>query len=125
MSDRAAFHRQSMRAWMASLEQQGQMQMISAPVSLDYDIAACLAEADRGPALRFDNVVGHSMPVVGNLLNSLPRFAAAAVRPPIVDHLSDQQTFAAPDCLFAPMSGARCARAAPDQGIADPKILRT
>jgi 2,5-furandicarboxylate decarboxylase 1 len=78
MSDRAAFHRQSMRAWMASLEQQGQMQTISAPVSLDYDIAACLAEADRGPALRFDNVVGHSMPVVGNLLNSLPRFAAAA-----------------------------------------------
>src|SRR5580704_17349654 len=77
MTDRAAFHRQSMRAWMASLEQHGQSQTISAPVSLDYDIAACLAAADRGPALRYDNVVGHAMPVVGNLLNALPRFVAA------------------------------------------------
>jgi 2,5-furandicarboxylate decarboxylase 1 len=77
MSDRAAFHRQSMRAWMASLEQHGELQTISAPVNRDYEIAACLSAADRGPALRFDNVVGHAMPVVGNLLNALPRFAAA------------------------------------------------
>jgi 4-hydroxy-3-polyprenylbenzoate decarboxylase len=77
MSERALLHRQSMRAFLASLEQQGQLQAISAPVGLDYDIAACLAEADRGPALRFENVTGHAIPVVGNLLNSLPRFAAA------------------------------------------------
>jgi 2,5-furandicarboxylate decarboxylase 1 len=66
-----------MRAWMAALERQGEIQAISAPVSLDFEIAACLAEADRGPALRFDRVIGHAMPVVGNLLNALPRFAAA------------------------------------------------
>jgi 2,5-furandicarboxylate decarboxylase 1 len=77
MSDGSGLHRQSMRAWIASLEQHGQLQTVSAPVSLDYDIAACLTAVDCGPALRFDNVVGHTMPVVGNLLNSLPRFAAA------------------------------------------------
>jgi len=66
-----------MRAFIASLEAHGQLQAISAPVKLDYEIAACLAQADRGPALRFDHVAGHAMPVVGNLLNSLPRFAAA------------------------------------------------
>jgi 4-hydroxy-3-polyprenylbenzoate decarboxylase len=67
---------------MASLEQHGQLHTISAPVNPDYEIAACLAAADRGPALRFDNVVGHAMPVVGNLLNSLPRFAAATSATP-------------------------------------------
>jgi 2,5-furandicarboxylate decarboxylase 1 len=77
MSDGSGLHRQSMRAWIASLEQHGQLQTVSAPISLDYDIGACLTAADCGPALRFDNVVGHTMPVVGNLLNSLPRFAAA------------------------------------------------
>jgi 2,5-furandicarboxylate decarboxylase 1 len=77
MSERVLLHRQSMRAFLASLEQHGQLQAISTPVSLDYEIAACLTEADRGPALRFENVAGCAMPVVGNLLNSLPRFAAA------------------------------------------------
>ena len=52
------------------------------PVELDYEIAGCLGEVDGGPALRFAQVEGampaaHAMPVVGNLLNSLPRFAAA------------------------------------------------
>ena len=46
---------------------------------LDYEIAGCLAEVDSGPALHFTNVEAASgavtMPVVGNLLNSLPRFA--------------------------------------------------
>jgi 2,5-furandicarboxylate decarboxylase 1 len=77
MSGRAAPHRQSMRAWLASLEGRGQLRTIAAPVSLDYEIAACLAEADRGPALRFDHVAGHAMPVVGNLLNAVSWFAEA------------------------------------------------
>jgi 2,5-furandicarboxylate decarboxylase 1 len=77
MSGRAAPYRQSMRAFVASLEADGQLHAVSAPVKLDYEIAACLAQADRGPALRFDHVVGRAMPVVGNLLNSLPRFATA------------------------------------------------
>jgi 4-hydroxy-3-polyprenylbenzoate decarboxylase len=77
MSGSAAPHRQSMRAWLASLEDRGQLRTITALVGLDYEIAACLAEADRGPALRFERVAGHAMPVVGNLLNGLSWFAAA------------------------------------------------
>ena len=64
-----------MRAFIATLEAAGQVASISEPISADFEIAACLAEADAGPALRFEQVSGHKMPVVGNLLNSLPRFA--------------------------------------------------
>jgi 2,5-furandicarboxylate decarboxylase 1 len=77
MSGRAAPHRQSMRAWLASLEDRGELRTISAPVSPDYEIAACLAEADRGPALRFERVTGYAMPIVGNLLNGASWFAEA------------------------------------------------
>ena len=66
---------QSMRAFLAVLEAAGQVTTIAQPVSADFEIAACLAELDTGPALRFEHVSGHEMPVVGNLLNSLPRFA--------------------------------------------------
>lgn len=64
-----------MRAFIAALESAGQVASIREPVSADFEIAACLAAADAGPALRFEAVGGHKMPVVGNLLNSLPRFA--------------------------------------------------
>ena len=77
MSGRAAPHRQSMRAWLASLEDRGELRAIAAPVSLDYEIAACLAEVDRGPALLFERVTGHAMPIVGNLLNGVSWFAEA------------------------------------------------
>ncbi|MBS0531739.1 MAG: UbiD family decarboxylase [Proteobacteria bacterium] len=72
---------QSMRAFLSALRAAGELVSIAQPVRLDYEIAACLAEIDRGPALHFTNVGGSSgaipMPVVGNLLNSLLRFAAA------------------------------------------------
>jgi 4-hydroxy-3-polyprenylbenzoate decarboxylase len=71
----AGLSRQSMRVFLALLEGAGELVAIAQPVELDFEIAACLAEADRGPALRFDQVVGHGMPIVGNLLNSLPRMA--------------------------------------------------
>ncbi len=71
----AADSSQSVRAFIATLEAAGQVASIGEPVSADFEIAACLAEADAGPALRFEQVSGHEMPVVGNLLNSLPRFA--------------------------------------------------
>jgi 4-hydroxy-3-polyprenylbenzoate decarboxylase len=64
-----------MRAFLAALEATGQVTTIAQPVTADFEIAACLAELDAGPALRFEHVSGHKMPVVGNLLNSLPRFA--------------------------------------------------
>jgi 2,5-furandicarboxylate decarboxylase 1 len=71
---------QSMRAYLAALEEAGDLVTIPQPVSLDYEIAACLAEADSGPALHFSHVQRSNgvaaMPIVSNLLNSLPRFAA-------------------------------------------------
>jgi 2,5-furandicarboxylate decarboxylase 1 len=71
--------RQSMRAFLSDLEDSGDLVTIPQPVHLDYEIAACLAEAAGGPALRFLHVRGcpdgRAMPIVGNLLNSLPRFA--------------------------------------------------
>jgi 2,5-furandicarboxylate decarboxylase 1 len=71
----AAVSRQSMRAFMAALADTSDLRPVAQPVSADFEIAACLAEADGGPALRFDRVIGHTMPVVGNLLNSLRRIA--------------------------------------------------
>ena len=81
MSRETPDSRQSMRAFLSALEGAGDLVTIPQPVDLDYEIAGCLAEAAGGPALRFSHVRGradvHAMPVVGNLLNSLPRFAAA------------------------------------------------
>ena len=81
MSRETTVSRQSMRAFLSALEDAGDLVTIPQPVDLDYEIAACLAEAAGGPALRFSHVRRradvHAMPVVGNLLNSLPRFAAA------------------------------------------------
>ena len=64
-----------MRAFLAALDHAGDLKSVAAPVNAEFEIAACLAEADAGPALRFDSVAGSTMPVVGNLLNSLGRFA--------------------------------------------------
>ena len=73
--------RQSMRAFLSQLEAAGELATIPQSVDRDYEIAACLAEADGGRALLFPRVetgaAGRSMPVVGNLLNSLSRFALA------------------------------------------------
>jgi 4-hydroxy-3-polyprenylbenzoate decarboxylase len=71
----AAASRQSMRAFLAALDSTGELKSIATPVNAEFEIAACLAEADAGPALRFDSVAGSTTPVVGNLLNSLERFA--------------------------------------------------
>ena len=71
--------RQSMRAFLSALRAAGDLVTISQPVRLEYEVAGCLAETDSGPALHFTRVEGTSgaswMPIVGNLLNSLPRLA--------------------------------------------------
>src|SRR5665213_3383456 len=75
MSLYSATHRQSMRAWMSKLGQDRQLRTIAAPVNLEYELGACLSEA--GLALRFDDVVGHKMPVAGNLFSALASLCAA------------------------------------------------
>ena len=76
-SQPAPVSRQSMRAFIDALDRSGALCRIPQPVNREFEIAACLVEADDGPALQFDRVAGHSMPVIGNLLNSLGRFAEA------------------------------------------------
>jgi 2,5-furandicarboxylate decarboxylase 1 len=73
----APVSRQSMRAFVDALDRGGELRRMPEPVNREFEIAACLVEADDGPALLFDHVAGHSMPVTGNLLNSLGRFAEA------------------------------------------------
>ena len=125
----AADSPQSMRAFIATLEAAGQVASISEPVSADFEIAACLAEADAGPALRFEQISGHQMPVVGNLLNSLPRFAMglrttqaklqaaiiAAIEAPLAHRV----------LTSAPCSGKSRRRSRVDRRTADPAFLRT
>ena len=76
MTAKAGVSPQAMRAFLASLDSTGELMTITEPVDLEFEIAACLAEADGGPALKFDTVRGHCMPVVGNVLTSLLRIAA-------------------------------------------------
>lgn len=96
-----------MRAFLAALVEAGQLKSVAAPVNTKFEIAACLAEADDGPALRFDNVAGKSIPVVGNLLTSLERIAGglgatpAALQASIVaavDAPLEHRIVAAPPC---------------------------
>ena len=75
-SENAALSPQSLRAFLARVTVAGDLRTIAEPVDLQFEIAACLAEADGGPALRFDAVRGQRMPIVGNVLTSLPRIAS-------------------------------------------------
>ena len=59
-----AVSRQSMRAFLSMLADAGDLVSIPEAINLDYDVAACLAETDAGPALQFQNVKG---PVVAAL----------------------------------------------------------
>jgi 2,5-furandicarboxylate decarboxylase 1 len=68
---------QSLRSVLAAFEDAGELQRISEPVSLRYELSALLAASDGGPALLFESVDGGRMPVVGNLLASRERIAAA------------------------------------------------
>jgi 2,5-furandicarboxylate decarboxylase 1 len=68
---------QSLRSVLAAFEDAGELQRISEPVSLRYELSAMLAASDGGPALLFESVDGGRMPVVGNLLASRERIAAA------------------------------------------------
>jgi 2,5-furandicarboxylate decarboxylase 1 len=68
---------QSLRSVLAAFEDAGELRRISGPVSLRYELSAILAASDGGPALLFELVDGGRMRVVGNLLASRERIAAA------------------------------------------------
>jgi 2,5-furandicarboxylate decarboxylase 1 len=79
MSREVSESRQSMRAFLAALDRAGELVTISQPVSREFEIAACLVEAGDGQALYFPQIAEstqpYAMPVVGNLLNTIARFA--------------------------------------------------
>jgi 2,5-furandicarboxylate decarboxylase 1 len=66
---------QSLRAFLAALEAAGELRRLAEPVDLRFELSACLAEGERGPALLFEAVCGHDMPVVGNVLATRGRLA--------------------------------------------------
>ena len=61
------------------LEDQGDLQRVQDPVDPRFEIAAILSEIGRGeaPVFLFENVKGHSMALVGNLLGTKRRLALA------------------------------------------------
>jgi UbiD family decarboxylase len=71
----ASVHPQSMRAYLRALSERDALQVVRTPTATEFEVAAYLALAGAGPALWFENVVGHTLPVVGNLLPSRERIA--------------------------------------------------
>lgn len=68
---------QSMRGFLQVLEARGDLYRVEREVDPRFELGAVLAVRDRGPALLFENVSAGTMPVVGNILTSRPRFAVA------------------------------------------------
>jgi 2,5-furandicarboxylate decarboxylase 1 len=67
--------RQSLRAFIAELEGAGRLLRIGEPVDRRFEISAVLEEAWDGPAVLFEKVAGSELRLLGNVLNSLARFA--------------------------------------------------
>lgn len=68
---------QSMRPFLAALEQSGGLHRVKRAVDWRFEIASVMSLREHGPAQLFENVRGHSMPVVGNLYNNRDRYALA------------------------------------------------
>ncbi len=66
--------RQGIRDYLRALEFKGELLKLKDPVRLDYEVAACLAEADAGPTILFEDV-GHKLAVVGNVSPSRAHMA--------------------------------------------------
>src|SRR5258707_5162265 len=63
---------QSMRGFLAALEASGDLHRVTRTVDARFEIASVLSLREHGPAQLFERVSNQAMPVVGNLLNSLP-----------------------------------------------------
>lgn len=70
-------HRQSMRAWIADREAEGDLVRVGESVDPVHEIAAYLIEQDGGSPLLFEAVARHEEPVTGNHLTTRARAAAA------------------------------------------------
>jgi 4-hydroxy-3-polyprenylbenzoate decarboxylase len=77
-----AEHPQSMRAYLRTLSERGAVQVVHSATTTEFEIAAHLALVGAGPALVFDNIPGHALRVVGNLLPSRERIAVGLATTP-------------------------------------------
>lgn len=83
--------------FVTDFEESGQVKRISAPVESDLEIAAITEyviksnQNGTAPALLFDNVVGHKIPVLTNLYGSLPRMLQI-LRTDSLDAIADRVT---------------------------------
>ncbi|MDO5653010.1 MAG: 4-hydroxy-3-polyprenylbenzoate decarboxylase [Brachymonas sp.] len=68
-----------LREFIAQLEAEGQLRRVAEPVSPHLEMTALCDRVLRkqGPALLFENVPGHTMPVLGNLFGTQQRVAQA------------------------------------------------
>ncbi|MDR1968450.1 MAG: UbiD family decarboxylase, partial [Burkholderiaceae bacterium] len=68
-----------LREFMAQLERDGELRRIAAPISTHLEMTALCDRVLRaqGPALLFEQVQGHGMPVLGNLFGTTARVARA------------------------------------------------
>ena len=68
-----------LRHYLAVLEKHRELRSVTEPVELRFELSEFLRQADRagGPALRFEQIKGHSMQVVGNLVGTPQRLALA------------------------------------------------
>lgn len=66
-----------MRQWMSTLKEMGRLKTVSRPVDPVYELAAVGKKADGMFAVRFDKVMGYSMPVVANLAGDRELLATA------------------------------------------------
>jgi len=66
---------QSLRPFVEDLAARGELLRLPAPVSPEFEVSACLGELAGGPAVLFEEVAGHDLRVVGNLLSSHARIA--------------------------------------------------
>ena len=64
-----------MSRFLDGLEDSGDLMRVKDWVDLHFELSAWLLELAAGPAVLFESLGVHGMPVVGNLLNSLPRIA--------------------------------------------------
>jgi UbiD family decarboxylase len=67
------------REFLDELERTGELVRLKRPVDAKYELAAYSRRMldKRGPAIQFDNVVGHDLPVASEVLATRRRFATA------------------------------------------------
>lgn len=66
---------QSLRTVLADFERTGDVHHVEREVDVRYELGAVLSLRGRGPAQMFHDVVGHDVPVVGNVLNTREKIA--------------------------------------------------